>query len=121
MAEAIVNRFLGDHFEAYSAGTEPSSPNPLALHVLKEIGIEHKNARSKHLDEFEGREFDHVITLCDHANETCPVYFGKTKRHHMGFDDPAKATGTPDEVLAEFRRVRDEIGVKVIEYLKQNE
>ena len=119
MAEAFVNHFLSDRFEAVSAGTEPSSPNPLALQVLEEIGLSHKGARSKHLTEFDDRKFDHVITLCDHANESCPVYFGNTKREHLGFDDPAKASGSPDEIIAEFRRVRDEIGVKVMEYLQK--
>ncbi len=121
MAEAITNNELGDRFEAFSAGTEPSKPNPKALQVLEEIGIRHENARSKHLSEFDGQDFDHVITLCDNANESCPVYFGKTKRAHLGFDDPAKATGTPEEILAEFRRIRDEIKVKIIERLLQGE
>jgi len=117
MAEALVNHDLGGRYEAFSAGTAPKVPHPLALRVLSEQGIEHKDARSKHMDEFAHETFDHVITLCDIANETCPVYFGGAKRIHIGFDDPEKATGTEDEILGVFRRVRDEIRVRIEEYL----
>jgi len=119
MAEAFVNHFLDDQFTAVSAGTKPSSPHPLALQVLAEIGIVHNNARSKHMAEFDDQKFDHVITLCDQADETCPAFFGDTKRAHLGFDDPAKVSGSPDEILAEFRRVRDAIGITVLEYLQK--
>jgi arsenate reductase len=113
MAEALVNHDLGDRYQAFSAGTEPKTPHPLALRVLAEIGVEHSNARSKHLDEFAGQQFDFVVTLCDAANETCPVFFGGVRRAHLGFDDPDKATGTEEERLATFRRIRNEICERV--------
>jgi arsenate reductase (thioredoxin) len=113
MAEALVNHDLGEVFEAFSAGTRPTAPHPLALAVLAEIGIDHSAARSKSLDEFADQEFDHVITLCDDANEECPVFFGKTRRAHLGFEDPDGATGTPDAIRDVFRRVRDAIREKV--------
>jgi arsenate reductase len=117
MAEALVNHDLGDRFEAYSAGTAPKMPHPAALKVLAEIGIDHSRARSKSLEEFEGQLFDYVITLCDGANETCPLFFGGVKRIHLGFEDPARVTGTEEEVLTAFRRVRDEIRETVEIYL----
>ena len=109
MAEALVNHDLGDQFEALSAGTDPKPLHPLAIRVLSEIGIDHSSARSKHMDEFAGQAFDFVITLCDSANETCPLFFGGVRRAHLGFDDPDRAEGTEEERLAVFRRVRDEI------------
>jgi arsenate reductase len=117
IAEALVNHDLGDTFEAFSAGTEPKTVHPLALRVLSEIGIDHTAARSKSIDEFAGQTFDFVITLCDAANETCPLFFGGVRRLHLGFDDPAKTTGGQDEKLAVFRRVRDEIRKQVEELL----
>jgi len=117
MAEAMVNHDLGDRFEAFSAGTAPRAPHPAALRVLAEIGIDHSLARSKSLDVFAGRTFDHVITLCDGANETCPVFFGGVRRMHLGFEDPAAVTGTEEDVLAAFRRVRDRIRDIVEKYL----
>jgi len=120
MAEALVNYDLGDKFEAFSAGTNPKTPHPRALRVLAEIGIQHPNARSKHMDEFADQSFDFVITLCDHANETCPLFFGGVRRAHLGFDDPDKAEGTDEEKLAVFRRVRNEIREKVEAFLTRD-
>lgn len=119
MAEALVNHDFATTHEAFSAGTEPKTPHPSALRVLAELGIDHSASRSKHLDEFDGQSFDHVITLCDHANETCPVFFGGVRREHIGFDDPDAATGTPEEILAVFRRVRDEIRARIGAYLRE--
>ena len=121
MAEALVNHDLGERFEAFSAGTSPTTPRPEALLVLAELGIDHSGARSKSLDEFADRTFDFVITLCDGANETCPLFFGGVKREHLGFEDPARATGTENEILAAFRRVRDQIRQVVEDYLLQAE
>lgn len=118
MAEALVNHDLGDRFEAFSAGTSPAAPRPEALQVLAELGIDHSRARSKALDEFADRTFDFVITLCDGASETCPLFFGGVKREHLGFEDPAQAKGTEDEILAAFRRVRDLIRRDVEAYLR---
>jgi arsenate reductase len=109
LAEALVNHDLGDRFEAFSAGTSPAKPRPEAIEVLAEIGIDHSGARSKSLDEFAAQTFDVVMTLCDGAHETCPVFFGGVERVHLGFEDPAAARGTSDEVKDAFRRVRDEI------------
>ena len=121
MAEALVNYDLGDRFEAYSAGTAPKTPHPAALKVLAEIGIDHSRARSKSLEEYEGQPFDYVITLCDGANETCPLFFGGVERVHLGFEDPARSTGTEQEVLTAFRRVRDQIRETVEIYLRSAE
>lgn len=113
MAEGIANHFWGDRLEAFSAGTQASFVNPTAIAVLKEIGIDISKHRSKNLSEFDGQTFDDVITLCGDAYETCPLYIGGTKKTHIGFDDPAKVKGTNEEVLSEFRRVRDDIKEKL--------
>ena len=117
MAEGIVNADLGDRFLAFSAGTEATRVNPLAAQVLAEIGIDISSHHSKTLDRFAGESFDYVITLCGSANEQCPLFFGGVKRIHIGFDDPSQASGTPDEVLQEFRRVRDLIRSEIRAYL----
>jgi arsenate reductase len=117
MAEGIVNHFLGDRFEAFSAGTEATSVNPEAIAVMKEIGIDISGHRSKTLDEFAGRNFDCVITLCGDANEQCPLFFGGVRRVHIGFDDPSRLSGSDEKVLPAFRRVRDEIRAKLTDYL----
>jgi arsenate reductase len=117
MAEAIVNARLGDAWEAYSAGTQPTGKvHPMAVKALREIGIEHEG-RSKSADEFRNMPFDVVVTVCDDAAENCPVWLGKGQRQHLSFPDPAKAAGTEDEVLGVFRRVRDDISVRVTELL----
>ena len=121
MAEALVNHDLGDRFMAYSAGTNPKTPHPLAIRALGEVGIAHPEARSKHLDEFAHQNFDFVITLCDQANESCSLFFGGVRRAHLGFDDPDKAEGTEEERLVVFRRVRDEIREQVEAYLTKRE
>lgn len=119
MAEGIVNHLFGDKIAAFSAGTQASFVNPMAIEVMKEIEINISNHRSKNLSEFDGQNFDYVITLCGSANETCPLYIGGTKKTHIGFDDPAKAQGTKEEVLHEFRRVRDEIKERLTVFLKE--
>lgn len=118
MAEAVVNHFSGDQWEAYSAGTQPSGyVHPLALQALDEIGIHHAG-ESKSVDHFRGLEFDIVITVCDDAAENCPVWLGKGKRVHIGFPDPAKAEGSEDQKMAVFRRVRDDIRIQIPAYLQ---
>ncbi len=113
MAEAIVNARLGDAWEAVSAGTKPAGyVHPKALTVLHEIGIQH-TGRSKGADEFRNVDFDLVVTVCDSAAEECPVWLGKGKREHHSFPDPAKAQGTDEQVLAAFRRVRDDIAREI--------
>jgi arsenate reductase len=110
MAEGILKSMEGD-LEVYSAGTKPEKQvNPNAIQVMKEIGIDISKNRTKNADEFLDKSFDYVITVCDNAKETCPVFTGKVKhRLHIGFPDPADARGEKDKVLAVYRRVRDEI------------
>jgi len=91
--------------------------HPFAIQVLAELGVDISGHRSKTLDEFSGELFDYVITLRGSANEQCPLFFGGVRRVHIGFDDPSTCPGSPDEILAEFRRVRDEIRAKLIDYL----
>jgi arsenate reductase len=118
IAEAIVNARLSETWEAVSAGTKPAGyTHPIAVKALAEIGIEHVGL-SKHTDEFRGVDFDVVITVCDDAAENCPVWLGKGKRVHIGFDDPAKANGSEEQVLGVFRRVRDEIADRIPSFLK---
>jgi len=117
LAEAIVNTRLGETWEAVSAGTKPTGyVHPKALAALDEIGVTH-TGRSKSADEFRGAEFDVVVTVCDSAAEECPVWLGSGRRVHIGFDDPAKAEGSDEQVMAVFRRVRDEIAEKIPAYL----
>jgi arsenate reductase len=118
MAEGLVNHYLGDSFQAFSAGTESTQVNPTAIQVLAEIGIDISRHSSKAMDQFAGEKFDYVITLCGDANEKCPLFFGGVVRQHLGFSDPSKATGTEEEILAEFRKVRDEIKSTLLEYFK---
>lgn len=119
MAEAIVNARLGDAWEAYSAGTQPAGcVHLLALQVLAEIGIAHQG-RSKSADEYRNTPFDLVVTVCDDAAENCPVWLGRGRRVHLGFPDPAKVTGTDEEVMAVFRAVRDDIARQIPAYLAQ--
>ncbi len=121
MAEGIVNHHLGDRFQAFSAGTEATRVNPLAIRVMTEIGIDISSHQSKTMDQFSGEHFDHVITLCGDANEKCPLFFGGVKRSHLGFDDPSRLTGCEEAVLPEYRRVRDEIRQKLTAYLMGKE
>jgi len=112
MAEGWARQLKGDSIEPYSAGVEPHGMNPLAIKVMGEAGVDISGQRSKHVDELRAVPFDYVVTVCDHANETCPVFPGPVKRVHAGFDDPprlARNAKTEGEALAHYRRVRDEI------------
>jgi len=112
MAEGWAKHLKGDVLDAYSAGTAPHGMNSLAVKVMAEAGVDIANHHSKHLRELSDIPFDYVITVCDNANETCPVFPGKTRRLHVGFDDPprlAKNTPSEEEALGHYRRVRDEI------------
>lgn len=119
MAEGLVNHFLGDRFQAFSAGTEATRVNPLAARVMAELGIDLAGHRSKTLDEFAGQPFDYVITLCGDAFEKCPLFFGGVQRVHLGFDDPSRLPGSEDEVLPEYRRVRDEIRRRLTRFFEE--
>lgn len=117
MAEGLINHFLGDRYQAFSAGTEATRVNPRAITVLQELGIDISGQHSKTLDAFAAERFDYVITLCGDAHERCPLFFGGVERLHIGFHDPTGAKGSEEEILAEFRRVRDEIKTTLVEYL----
>jgi arsenate reductase (thioredoxin) len=109
MAEGLLRHDAGERFDVESAGTKPGMVRPEAIAVMKELGIDISGHRSKHVDEFEGQRFDYVITVCDHARESCPVFFGAAKRLHQSFDDPAALKHSEEERLIVFRRVRDEL------------
>jgi arsenate reductase len=110
MAEGILQKALGSDFEVASAGSNPAGyVHPLAIRALEEIGIDLSKNTSKHLDTFLDRDVETVITVCGNAGQACPTFPGQLNRHHYPFDDPAHASGTEEEQLAVFRRVRDEI------------
>lgn len=109
MAEGLLRHDAGERFTVESAGTKPGSVRPEAIAAMKEIGIDISSHRSKHVDEFAGQDFDYVITVCDHAKESCPVFFGSVIKVHRSFDDPAAVEGSWEQRLGEFRRVRDEL------------
>ena len=112
MAEGILRHYGNDRFEVFSAGTIPSQANPVAIRVMKEIGIDISGHRSKHVDEFKGQSFDYVITVCDNAKESCPFFPGNTKRLHWEFPDPPHDKEITEGVIEEFRKVRDMIHQK---------
>jgi arsenate reductase len=112
MAEGWARALRGDSIDAYSAGVEPHGMNARAVKVMAEAGVDIRGHHSKHLDELKEVTFDYVVTVCDHANEACPMFPGKTKVIHVGFDDPprlAQTAKTEEEALVHYRRVRDEI------------
>ena len=107
MAEGLLRNMAGDRFDVFSAGTERTYVQPLAIDAMREIGIDITAQTSKTLDELEGQTFDYVITACDRANESCPILPGTTERIHWSFEDPTAATGTDEQRLRAFRTVRD--------------
>ncbi|MCA1622057.1 MAG: arsenate reductase ArsC [Acidobacteria bacterium] len=109
MGEGLLREMGGGRFEVESAGTRPGGVRPEAVEAMREVGVDISSHRSKSVDEFAGREFDYVITVCDNAAAGCPVFPGKTARVHRSFDDPAAVEGAWGERLAAFRRVRDEM------------
>lgn len=119
MAEGLVNHFLSDTWEAFSAGTKPSGyVHPLAIQAMAELGIDLSSHRSKSTDEFRDVVFDRVITVCDHAAQNCPAWLGRGIVTNIGFPDPAAAEGSEQERLALFRQVRDGLRKKVFAYLQ---
>ena len=121
MAEGFLRSF-DKSLEIFSAGTNPAEAvHPLAVQVMREEWIDLSLSKPKSVDEFLNRAFDYVITVCDGANESCPTFSGKVgQRLHIGFDDPAEATGSNDEVLAVFRRVRNEINMRFRQFYNEN-
>ena len=121
MAEGLLRHEGGDRFEVFSAGTKPSRVRPEAVAAMHEIGLDISGHRSKPVEEFLGQEFAYVITVCDNAKEICPVFPGTTKRLHWPFDDPAAVAGPEEVRLAAFRRVRDQIHGRMMEFLTTDE
>ena len=120
MAEGLINHFSGDAWQAFSAGAHPVGyTHPLVIKVMQELDIDLSRARSKSTGEFKAAQFDLVITVCDDAAEICPLWLGQGQIVHIGFPDPAKASGTEEEQLQVFRQVRDHIRAQILEYLTQ--
>lgn len=110
MAEAVLRAAAGDLVDVHSAGSKPAGyVHPKAIQVMREIGLDLSGHTSKHMNDFLTQQIATVITVCGNADQACPVFPGQVHRHHWGFDDPAHAQGTEAEILAEFRRVRDQI------------
>jgi arsenate reductase (thioredoxin) len=109
MAEGLLRHDAGDRFEVFSGGTRPSQVRPEAIAVMREVGIDVSGHRPKHVDEFAGQRFDYVLTICDNAKESCPVFPGNAVTIHHNFEDPGAAPGSEAERMAQFRKVRDEI------------
>jgi arsenate reductase len=119
MAEGLLRNFGAEDFEVASAGVSPTEVRPEAIKVMREIGIDISGHRSKSVDHYLGKEFDYVITVCDNANEQCPVFPGAVNRLHWSFEDPAGAMGDESTRLAVFRRVRDEISTHLRSFLSK--
>ena len=117
MAEGLLRALGGDRFEAFSAGTEATRVRPLAIKAMDELGIDISGQESKTLERYLDDRFDAVITVCDQANEACPVFFGARQRYHWSFPDPSKATGTEEEQLQVYRIVRDAIRQRLMDEL----
>lgn len=118
LAEGILRQIAGDLFDVHSAGSNPAGyVHPKAIAVMAEIGIDISGHTSKHMNEFLDRKIDTVITVCGKADQACPMFPGQVNRYHWGFDDPAHATGTEEEILAVFRCVRDQIKLVFIAYV----
>jgi len=117
MAEGFLRRLGGDDFEVLSAGAEPTSVNPLAVEVMKEVGIDISGQHAKDVSEFLGQNFQYLIRVCDKVREKCPVLPGAVWYLDWSFEDPAKAAGPAPERLAVFRRVRDEIETRIAEFI----
>ena len=113
MAEGLLRHLGGDRFDAHSAGTEAAQVRPLAITAMQELGVDISTQTSKTLDPYVDQQFDHVITVCDDANETCPFFPNATHRSHWSLPDPSRATGTPEEQLAVYRTVRDELRSRI--------
>jgi arsenate reductase (thioredoxin) len=117
MAEGWLRALAGDRFEVASAGTEATRVHPLVIRVMEEAGVDLAGHSSKTLDRLLGEPWDYVVTVCDAANEACPVFPGGARRVHWSIEDPSAATGTEDERLATFRRIRDAIAARLCAWL----
>ena len=119
MAEGFTRHHLGDYFDVYSAGTKPKGINTRAIRAMAELGIDITAQSSKSVKKFISEEFDLVVTLCDDAKESCPVFPGIREIIHLRFEDPASAVGSDEEIVKIFRKVRDDIKERLIDYLKE--
>ena len=117
MAEALLRLIAGDHFEAESAGTDPAGLNPMTVEAMREIGVDVRHHRSKHVEELIEQSFDYVITVCDRAKESCPSFLGAVTKRHWSFEDPA--TAPPEIRLDTFRRVRNKIQSRICRFLNE--
>lgn len=113
MAEGLLRHLAGDRFDVASAGTEATHVRPMAIRAMSELGIDVSGQESKLLDRYLDQPWDYVITVCDHANDSCPIFPGGRNRLHWSFPDPSKATGTEDEQLAVYREIRDAIRARM--------
>jgi arsenate reductase len=120
MAEGYFRHLAGDRFEVTGAGLEPNMVNPKAIQVMNEEGVDISYHSSKDVDQFVGQHFDYIITVCDNAKERCPFVPGQAERIHWSFEDPAAAKGTEAEILAVFRKVRDQIKNRIKVFISQN-
>ena len=120
MAEGLFRHLSNGVYDSYSAGVSPSTVNPLAIRAMDEISIDISSNTSDSVDLYTGQDFDLVITVCDNAKENCPIFPGAKDMRHWPFDDPADATGSNEEQMPVFRRVRDEIQAKITEFLQKN-
>jgi len=120
IAEGYLRHFAGDHAEIYSAGVETHGVNPRAIAIMKEDGIDISAHTSNNIDEYRDIDFDFVITVCDNARERCPYFPTKAQKFHYNFPDPAKATGTETEIMAEFRAVRDMIKTYSEQFVREH-
>jgi len=121
MAEGFLRALGGDRFEAASAGTEATRVHPLAIRVMREVGIDLGGHSSKTFDQFLAQPWDCVITVCDNANERCPIFPARTTRLHWSFEDPSAAAGSEEEKLEAFRRIRDEILAQIRSWIARPE
>jgi arsenate reductase len=119
MAEGLLRQDAGNRYDVFSAGILPSHVRPEAITVMREVGIDISTHRSKSLDEFADQDFDFVITVCDNARESCPVFPGRTKHIHWSIEDPAAVSGSEDERLAAFRHIRDELRGHIQDFLTE--
>jgi len=119
MAEGILRHIADETFEVESAGVEPSNLRPEAIEAMSEIGIDISAHRSKSVDEFIDQQFDYIITVCDNARESCPVFPGDARRIHWSFDDPAAVKGSDEERLSAFRTIRDQIFKRLERFVKE--
>jgi arsenate reductase (thioredoxin) len=117
MAEGMLRAWAGDRFEVHSAGSEATHVRPLAVQAMSELDIDISGQRSKTVDEFAGQRFDYAITVCDESREACPYFPAAGMQFHWAFDDPAASTGSDEQRLAVYRRVRDEIAMRVRDFM----